>query len=222
MPGLEAIYLNGNHITSIEPGAFSCLTKLRRLEIAGSKLEKCVPLVELPNLETLKQTCNNIESLDELFNGLASDELNSKLRVLDLSGNKLKSLKRNELARLASLTSLRLNNNLVEEIQCGAFAGLCNLKGLYLRSCQIETTDLGFINEPDLANLMFLDLICGKKRENGILKSIVAPASSDAEKLFGHFRTRVCVAVNSWDSQPQTTRVKVAEDLLENRHLIFF
>jgi Leucine-rich repeat (LRR) protein len=84
MPNLECIDMDENSIESIEPGAFRCLTSVKYISMSGNKLERCPSLSELASLERLNLESNKIKSVDELFDGMGRDVMNTKLRVLDL------------------------------------------------------------------------------------------------------------------------------------------
>jgi Leucine-rich repeat (LRR) protein len=136
LPNIEWLKLVGNRTDSIEPGAFNSLTKLRHLEISDNYLRACPRLLELTKVEFLKLSFNTMQTVDELFAGMASDAVNTKLRVLDLSNNMLTSLKANEFSRLVALTRLDLLNNFFdfEEVDESAFGGLLNLRELTFSS----------------------------------------------------------------------------------------
>jgi hypothetical protein len=200
LPDLEWLELKSNRVDSIEPGAFNSLTKLRRLEITdninnncGGLTDKicgaCPPLIELVNVEFLKLSSNFVKSVDGLFAGMASDAVNTKLRVLDLSNNKLTSLKANAFSCLGALTRLDLHQNFIRVVEEGAFSGLLNLRELTFsrRDSLYNSLDLAvFGNEPDLANLRFLDL-------SDYYSSHSIDSSVELCKLFAHCRHPVVV-----------------------------
>jgi hypothetical protein len=78
-----------------------------------------------------------------------------------------------------------------EVIENGAFRGLVNLQELHFfsREQTMKSFDLAVLgNEPDLANLRFLNLYdFGKKTFDSIVSSV------DLSKLFAHCRHRVVV-----------------------------
>jgi Leucine-rich repeat (LRR) protein len=192
MPNLEWIHLVDNVIGSIEPGAFQCLPKLRRLEIINCHLKQFPPLHEMPNLEVLRMHFFEVESLDGLLACQEGDtpELNTRLRVLNLSKNKVKSLQPNMFARLASLEVLNLSENVIESVPSGAFSGLANLQQLFLDGNKINSIDLGLFNEPNLTNLRLVDLNLKSLTRVKVDKSV------DRQKLFTHFWNKVCVSLD--------------------------
>jgi Leucine-rich repeat (LRR) protein len=194
LPSLEWLTLENNPIRSIEPGTFTCLTKLIRLDVYGSngcdqEPLVCPRLIELSNLEILNLHSNGIPTvIKQLFDGMASDAVNTTLRSLDLGDNYSKLLKANEFSRLVALEYLHLAFKVVEN---GAFSGLVNLKELNISSITNEYNQLDlavFGNEPDLANLRFLDLIYNYSKLSDLIVSSVDPA-----KLFAHCKHRVLV-----------------------------
>jgi hypothetical protein len=89
LSGLEWLVLKFSCIKSIEPGFFHCLQNLKRLDARGFyKSVLCPRLVELNNLEILNMRFFENKSVDELFDGMASDAVNTKLRVLNHHTNK--------------------------------------------------------------------------------------------------------------------------------------
>jgi hypothetical protein len=143
-------------------------------------------------VEILYLQASQLTTLDELFARMARDAVNTTLRVLDLSNNNLTSLKANVFSRLIGLVRLDLRRNDFEIVEEGAFSGLINLQELSFSSCGskfYEPLDLAvFGNEPDLANLRFLNLY-----DFGSMRSDLAVSSVDPGKLFAHCRHQVVV-----------------------------
>jgi hypothetical protein len=164
----------------------------------------CPRLIELPNVEILDLNNNKIKSLDQLFDGMALEEVNTKLRVLNLADNKLTSLKAKAFSRLVGLMRLDLHNNKFDVVEKGAFRGLVNLQELHFCSPDqlMRSVDLAvFGNEPDLANLRFVNLY-DLKDEN--FDSFVS--SVGLSKFFAHCRHRVVVQADSHILQVQGGR----------------
>jgi Leucine-rich repeat (LRR) protein len=152
-------------IEFIEVGAFSCLPKLRKLDLDGNKLKHCPLLNELNSLERLSLNGNQIESIDGLFENMADLSINTKLRVLILNSNWLASLPAKAFSRLASLVTLDLNNNDLAVVSKDAFKGLFNLRALILSDIR---SDAEFrIFDPELENLEVIDL---RNSRFGIIK----------------------------------------------------
>jgi Leucine-rich repeat (LRR) protein len=190
MPNLEWIKMEENLIESIEPGAFICLTKIKLINMSFNLLEQCPSLSELASLEKLNLRSNKIKSVDELFDGMERDAMNTKLRVLDLSENEIASLSADVFSRLASLTCLDLRDNSITAVPNGAFNGLLNLKSLDLANDGIKSIDFS-IFDSDLANLIILNLPWD-------LKAFEVNGGSLATKSFKHFRNQLIVDLSSY------------------------
>ncbi|CAJ0578903.1 unnamed protein product, partial [Mesorhabditis spiculigera] len=68
-----------------------------------------------------------------LFKGL------ERLQALDLSGNKLMSIKAGDFEALGDLRELHLNDNIIKEIEDGSFSALSSLRTLSLQGNQLST-----------------------------------------------------------------------------------
>jgi Leucine-rich repeat (LRR) protein len=202
LPDLEWLTLYQNRPNAIVPGLFNGLSILKRLELAICCCS-CPRLVDLPNLEILILSGNQIESTDDLFAGMKTYAVNTKLRVLDLSKNWLTSLKANEFSRLVGLVSLNLQWNRFDiystnfpKVEIGAFSGLVNLQELSFsfHGISLKSLDLAaFGNEPDLANLRYLYLDnLNSIGENSIVSSV------DPSKLFAHCRHRLDIRASKF------------------------
>jgi hypothetical protein len=170
-------------------------------------------LTEMPNLEILNLCSNEICSLHDLFDGMAIDAVNTKLRVLDLPKNFLRSLKANVFSRLTGLVRLNLYDNVFKEVESGAFSGLVNLQELSLSTS--STLDLAVLgDEPDLANLRYLSLNkCTFERSDLLISSV------GEEKLFAHCRNRVMVEVDTGFSKRD---ISLLGNLLKSRICLTF
>jgi Leucine-rich repeat (LRR) protein len=161
--------------------------KKTRAEFFG--LKHCPSLADFSNVENLCLRMNEIKSVSNLFTGMASKAVNTKLRQLDLSYNRLTSLKANELSRLVGLTRLNLHENTLVAIEKGAFSGLVNLQELVLSySDKGAPLDLAvFGDEPDLVNLRYLRL----KKDFGSKNTYSIMSSVDSSQLFAQCRHQV-------------------------------
>jgi Leucine-rich repeat (LRR) protein len=188
-PNLETLHLEYNSIATIEPDAFGHLSKLKILDLDGNQLVKCPPLSELTNCEFINLAGNQITTAEELFSGIANGAVNIKLRELYLINNSIQSLKANMFSCFSALEFLNLDYSGIQTIERGAFAGLCNLRYLYMSGNRISTVDLAVFDEPDLANLRVVDMGC--ESDKACLTCI--HSSVDVSKLFKqHFRHVVC------------------------------
>jgi hypothetical protein len=106
---------------------------------------------ELRNLEKLDLGFNKIEAIDaQTFTGLGS------LKLLWISGNKIKSIPGNTFSELKKLGTLRLDHNQIEAIDSGLFRGLGSLKVLYIHGNGIKSISGNTFVE--LGNLELLSL----------------------------------------------------------------
>ncbi|XP_073994058.1 G-protein coupled receptor rickets isoform X3 [Rhodnius prolixus] len=154
--GLSHLELKGNPLIGVDPHAFSFLPKLRKLILSDAR-----ELTEFPSLngtsaleilridraslhsvpKTLCITCPKIKSLDMKLNNLKQvpDLSGCKdLRVLDLAGNKIKSLEGKLFQGLNLMHDLLLSKNEITKIPRDAFYGLSKLQVLDLESNTIS------------------------------------------------------------------------------------
>ncbi|XP_035675966.1 leucine-rich repeat-containing protein 15-like isoform X2 [Branchiostoma floridae] len=128
VPLLKVLDLSNNMLDQIDPGAFSGIPKLTSLLLSNNKL-KTVPvsaLKSLPNLRELRIGNNNVKSLD-----LPLPD-HSKLRLLDLSGNCLESIRVTALTGLPMLRALNLSNTCLDNVPTTQLSLLHNLRALDL------------------------------------------------------------------------------------------
>jgi Leucine-rich repeat (LRR) protein len=159
---LEHIELSHNAIFIIEPDAFHLLNKLKHLSLNVNKLtaETAFPCFGyLAYLEHLNLHYNNIYSL-KVLNSIGLP----RLRVLNLSNNKLEKLSKQTFASLPGLVNLNLGYNEITEIEPGAFDGLLNLRVLNLDNIELEAFyfdvfDSAVNNLGSPVNMMHLSLI---------------------------------------------------------------
>jgi insulin-like growth factor-binding protein complex acid labile subunit len=180
---IEEIHLSNCSICEIEPGAFSYLQKLRKLDLSFNQLTNFPPIEDLSNLECLNLEFNKISSLDGVFTQpkLMS---NLKLIMLNLKFNKLYILPANSFSNLTSLRALDLSYNILNEISNEAFAGLVNLRHLNLcnANCKVISSGL-FSTTPNLDHLVLIRLMFCLKLE------------SIDEGAFSHFRKQLRVSM---------------------------
>ncbi|KAK9401567.1 chondroadherin-like [Crotalus adamanteus] len=148
---LKTLRLQNNQIGSLGEGTLDSLQDLVELNLESNRIQSLPPnlLRQLVNLEKVFLDKNLIEVLpDEIFLGLrnvkqlkmASNHLKALpplgpmrlLKELDLSRNKISSLENLAAASLPSLTTLKLQGNLLETIPTGHFDPLGKLTALHL------------------------------------------------------------------------------------------
>lgn len=152
LPKLEELNLSRNRISQIHPKAFNGLANLRVLYLNDNTLSR-VPTQALSPLNVLAELylgINVFESIEsEAFanlnglslldlkgaalNNLSADTfhgLESNLRKLDISDNRLQQIPTAALNRLTRLEVLALGQNGFETIPNGALTGLAHLRQL--------------------------------------------------------------------------------------------
>lgn len=138
LSSLEFLDLTFNNIKNISSVDFAKLTQLRTLQIYGNEIsiiEKCA-FKDLKNLTTVMIGSNRLS-----FNGYFKNDL-QKLEILDLSNNKLDSVRSGDLDSLKSLKNLSLPDNQILFIEEGSFSGLKNLIFLNLQSNKLSRVSI--------------------------------------------------------------------------------
>lgn len=152
LPKLEELNLSKNRISRIDPNAFNGLTNLRVLYLNDNTLST-VPSDALAKLTVLAELYFSINVFTAIENGAferlrglsaldlkgaalvnISNEtfrgLETSLRKLDISDNRLTKIPTSTLSRLGRLEELTLGQNDFDVIPNGAFVGLNNLRYL--------------------------------------------------------------------------------------------
>ncbi|XP_072383143.1 uncharacterized protein [Diabrotica undecimpunctata] len=159
---IEVLLLNNNNLTKITSNSLADLTDLKRLDLSTNSLQFIAKGLfdSLSNLQYLNLAHNPLMNMASgTFRGLRN------LRILDLSHNKLSQLTFGLLHFSPLLTSITLDNTLIEVIHNTELLGVPKLNVLNLRRNKklkmIETyvfADTPFLNELDISgnNLTFL------------------------------------------------------------------
>jgi Leucine-rich repeat (LRR) protein len=135
LPGLEWLSLEDNSIEHIEPATFNNVKKLTRLVLSRNKLT------------------------DFRFDEPPANAEPCCLKFLDLFRNKLVFIAKRTVTNLPkSLVYLDLSQNMIVDIESGAFEDLVNLRSLLLGFNCFEQLDFNNILNSDTANLRFLDV----------------------------------------------------------------
>ncbi|MBN3305000.1 LRRT1 protein, partial [Amia calva] len=151
---LTWLYLDHNHIYSVEENAFQRLRRVKELILSSNKIETLPnsTFSPMPNLRNLDLSYNNLQALEpDLFHGLRklttlhlrSNALKyvpvrifqdcRSMQFLDLGYNQLQSLARNSFAGLFKLTELHLEHNELVKVNLAHFPRLISLRTLYMR-----------------------------------------------------------------------------------------
>ncbi|XP_026574730.1 leucine-rich repeat transmembrane neuronal protein 1 [Pseudonaja textilis] len=151
---LTWLYLDHNHLYSIEAHAFQKLRRVKELTLSSNKITQLSNSTfrPMPNLRSVDLSYNNLQALEpDLFHGLRklttlhmrSNALKfvpvrifqdcRSLKFLDIGYNQLKSLARNSFAGLFKLTELHLEHNDLVKVNLAHFPRLLSLHSLCLR-----------------------------------------------------------------------------------------
>ncbi|KAJ0062154.1 hypothetical protein NL108_016521 [Boleophthalmus pectinirostris] len=151
--GLRHLNLHGNRIHFIQPGLFAGMTQLKMLDLSRNQLNAFAAH------RTQIGPLGAVESLDlsgnGLFTGMMEYFLNdSQLLVnLSLSGNSITKISGDAFRGSLSLRSINLHNNVIMEIEDGAFDLLDHLSDL-----DLSKNSINCITDFNLYNLRNLNL----------------------------------------------------------------
>ncbi|XP_065145085.1 leucine-rich repeat and fibronectin type-III domain-containing protein 4 [Paramisgurnus dabryanus] len=137
MTGLVDLTLSRNTISNIRPMAFGDLESLRSLHLDGNRLTELGPrdLVGMLNLQHLILNNNQLTNLS----AEAFDDFLLTLEDLDLSYNNLRKIPWDAIQSMASLHTLNLDHNLIDQIAEGSFSELYKLARLDMTSNRLKT-----------------------------------------------------------------------------------
>ncbi|XP_059398397.1 leucine-rich repeat and fibronectin type-III domain-containing protein 4-like [Carassius carassius] len=137
MTGLVELTLSRNTIHALKPLAFADLESLRSLHLDTNRLTVVGPqdLTGLINLQHLIVNNNQLKdvSVD------AFDDFLLTLEDLDLSYNNLRRVPWESIQNMASLHTLNLDHNLIDQIAEGSFSELYKLSRLDMTSNRLQT-----------------------------------------------------------------------------------
>ncbi|XP_051956528.1 leucine-rich repeat and fibronectin type-III domain-containing protein 4-like isoform X2 [Xyrauchen texanus] len=137
MTGLVELTLSRNTIHALKPLAFSDLESLRSLHLDTNRLTAVGPqdLTGLVNLQHLIINNNQLTNVS----GDAFDDFLLTLEDLDLSYNNLRRVPWEAIQNMASLHTLNLDHNLIDQIAEGSFSELYKLSRLDMTSNRLQT-----------------------------------------------------------------------------------
>ncbi|XP_063059205.1 leucine-rich repeat and fibronectin type-III domain-containing protein 4 [Engraulis encrasicolus] len=137
MTGLVDLTLSRNTIHALRPFAFADLESLRSLHLDANRIV-VVGGQDLSGLLNLQHLFINNNQLTDVAADAFDDFLPS-LDVLDLSYNNLRRVPWEAIQSMASLTSLNLDHNLIDQIAEGSFGELYKLARLDMTSNRLQT-----------------------------------------------------------------------------------
>ncbi|XP_063043649.1 leucine-rich repeat and fibronectin type-III domain-containing protein 4 [Engraulis encrasicolus] len=137
MTGLVDLTLSRNTIHLVRPMAFGDLESLRSLHLDGNRLSALGPrdLTGLLNLQHLILNNNQLTNISSE----AFDDCLLTLEDLDLSYNNLRKVPWDAIQKMASLHTLNLDHNLIDQISEGSFGELYKLARLDMTSNRLRT-----------------------------------------------------------------------------------
>ncbi|XP_028838044.1 leucine-rich repeat and fibronectin type-III domain-containing protein 4 [Denticeps clupeoides] len=137
MTGLVDLTLSRNTIHALRPLVFADLESLRSLHLDANRLTAVGPqdLTGLLNLQHL--IINNNQLTD--ISAEAFDDFLLTLEDLDLSYNNLRKVPWESIQNMASLHTLNLDHNLIDQIAEGSFSELYKLSRLDMTSNRLQT-----------------------------------------------------------------------------------
>ncbi len=140
MTGLVDLTLSRNTIHSLKPLAFADLESLRSLHLDTNRLTVVGPQ-DLTGLINLQHLIINNNQLTEV-SADAFDDFLLTLEDLDLSYNNLRRVPWESIQNMASLHTLNLDHNLIDQIAEGSFSELYKLSRLDMTSNRLQTLPL--------------------------------------------------------------------------------
>lgn len=140
---IQELYLNDNHLESIDSDAFVTLKKLQKLYLQNNNLTRIDSgiLTGLLSLSTLDLSNNSIYKIDN-----NTFMTSMKINNLNLSRNHLENITKSTFGLLQYLIDLNLSHNNISELQPDVFHSLFGLTKLYLNDNNIKAVPKGIFN----------------------------------------------------------------------------
>lgn len=179
LDGLLSLDLSGNRISHIEQNAFATLSNLANLRLSYNPITKinsnwfpqgCLNLkaidvsgtrLEPDTVNSFLQSCQRINSLDATYAGLPNLELTalnqmSELIALNLMHNDWRYISKDSLNGTVQqkLTTIKINQNRIKEIEPRTFSDLTRLQAVDLSANEVTRLETKtFNNLPNLTKL---------------------------------------------------------------------
>ncbi|XP_072028795.1 uncharacterized protein [Amphiura filiformis] len=176
---LKYLYLDGNQIRNITPGAFAHCTMVQQIFLQNNQIRivQSGVFMELRDLRHLylnsaevhtiqEGAFDDLSALERLYlsdNALSTIPHNlfhdlSNLQILTLANNHLRSLARDAFQGLFNLEYLDVKFNSLTSIPNGLFNGLSNMRRLILSFNRVNIIEEGAINWEELTQFETLDM----------------------------------------------------------------
>ncbi|KAG8227948.1 hypothetical protein J437_LFUL008392 [Ladona fulva] len=145
---LETIDLSFNRVLSLEAGTFRNNLRLKTVDLSGNHLHGIAGVFSgLPELRELLLPDNNVleipgDSFDERSSPFVSSAGCTELSVLDLERNAIRRVDESSLLPLPRLNTLRLGENLIENLPKGLFQ-----RSKFLSSLSLDGNRIGSIED---------------------------------------------------------------------------
>jgi hypothetical protein len=171
LPNLESLSMNNNSLSSVESHTFASFKKIRELDLNVNKLKKFPSIENLLSLDTLRLYQNKITRIIEPGK---TRQVNTKLRVLELSNNELTDVGSGALSGFSNLKELELQNNSISSWSSESLNGLTKIDFIKLGSNPFERICAGLF--ANMSRLRYIEL-----RNMEKLKVIDQQAFGDAK-----------------------------------------
>uniref|UniRef100_A0A8R1DQV1 Uncharacterized protein n=1 Tax=Caenorhabditis japonica TaxID=281687 RepID=A0A8R1DQV1_CAEJA len=111
------------------------------------RLERCGLSTISPNIFTpsLGETLESVSFRENRLKTIVSEQFKSlpKLKLIDLSANKIIAIEKNAFKKMVNVEELLLNGNELEVLEADDFEGMKSLKKLNLEGCMIKRIEKG-------------------------------------------------------------------------------
>ncbi|KAB0393047.1 hypothetical protein E2I00_013745 [Balaenoptera physalus] len=185
---LTWLYLDHNHICSVQGDAFQKLRRVKELTLSSNQITQLANTTfrPMPNLRSVDLSYNKLQALaPDLFHGLR------KLTTLHMRANAIQFVPVRIFQDCRSLKFLDIGYNQLKSLARNSFAGLFKLTELHL-----EHNDLVKVNFAHFPRLISLHSLCLRRNKVAIVVS-----SLDWPRILNSWKslTSVTLAGNLWD-----------------------
>ena len=134
---LKKLNLKANRLEFIDEFSFEGLNQIQVLDVSDNKINDVTSRAfqSNPNLLSINLSGNLLQKFDEKY---STFYFVKRLKYLDISKNKLKSLPQSEFHNLSKLRKLDVSNNQLSSLDGRVFSDMLSLKTLNLSRNQIS------------------------------------------------------------------------------------